>query len=55
MEEADVLCTRIGIMSRGNLKCLGTNVHLKNKFGEGYSLKINFNPENEEIVSGKTF
>jgi ATP-binding cassette subfamily A (ABC1) protein 3 len=46
------LCTRIGIMSRGNLRCLGTNVHLKNKFGEGYSLKVNFDPENADVVTG---
>lgn len=52
MEEADTLCTRIGIMSKGNLKCLGSNVRLKNKFGEGYSLKVNFSPENEELTTG---
>jgi len=52
MEEADILCTKIGIMSRGNLRCLGSNVRLKNKFGEGYSLKVNFEPENEESVAG---
>jgi len=40
MEEADVLCTRIGIMSRGRLKCIGTQERLKSKFGTGYSLNI---------------
>jgi len=50
MEEADILCTRIGIMSHGALKCLGTNVRLKNKFGEGYTLKVNFEQEDEETV-----
>jgi len=51
MEEADVLCTRIGIMSRGCLQCLGSNVRLKNKFGEGYTLKINFNPKDVDQVT----
>jgi len=48
MEEADVLCTRIGIISRGALKCIGTNARLKSKFGAGYTFKINFEPKNEE-------
>jgi len=51
MEEADVLCTRIGIMSHGILKCIGSNVRLKNKFGEGYTLKLNFDQENEEGIT----
>jgi len=31
MEEAEALCTRIGIMVNGRLKCLGTPQHLKSK------------------------
>ena len=31
MEEADALCNRIGIMAGGGLRCLGTQIHLKNK------------------------
>jgi len=50
MEEADVLSDRIGIMSRGELKVIGSNVHLKNKYGEGYSLKVNFDEHNESQV-----
>jgi len=42
MEEADVLCNRIGIMCRGRLRCVGTSLHLKNKFGQGFNLGINF-------------
>ncbi|EFA80182.1 ABC transporter A family protein [Heterostelium album PN500] len=44
MEEADVLSTRIGIISQGKLQCIGPQQHLKSKFGEGYSLKINIHP-----------
>ena len=39
-------------MARGNLSCLGTNVRLKNKYGEGYALKVNFNPDDEQAVTG---
>ncbi|EFA77686.1 ABC transporter A family protein [Heterostelium album PN500] len=40
MDEADFLCDRIAIMSNGKLKCLGTPMHLKHKYGSGYSLDI---------------
>jgi len=40
MEEADALCTRIAIMVKGSLLCIGSPQHLKNKFGAGYTLEI---------------
>ena len=42
MEECEALCTRIAIMVNGEFKCLGSKQHLKNKFGEGYTLSIRF-------------
>jgi hypothetical protein len=36
MEEADALCDRIGIMAGGQLRCLGSQLHLKSKFGDGF-------------------
>jgi ABC-type multidrug transport system ATPase subunit len=41
MEEAEALCSRIGIMARGELQCIGTSSHLKKKYGKGYTLTIN--------------
>ncbi len=41
MEEADVLCSRIGIMSAGILRVLGNALHLKGKYGGGYHLYVN--------------
>lgn len=38
MEECDVLCTRLAIMVNGRFTCLGSPQHLKNKFGNGYTL-----------------
>ena len=35
MEECEALCTRVGIMTAGHLRCLGTVQHLKNRFGAG--------------------
>ena len=40
MEECEALCTRAGIMVGGRLRCLGSLVHLKNKFGQGYQLDL---------------
>lgn len=35
MEECEALCTRIGILAAGRLRCLGSVQHLKNRFGAG--------------------
>jgi len=40
MEECTALAHRVGIMVAGNLRCLGTNQHIKNRFGKGYELNI---------------
>jgi ATP-binding cassette, subfamily A (ABC1), member 5 len=40
MEEADALCTRLGIMIKGTMRCIGSIQHLKNKYGAGYALEI---------------
>lgn len=41
MEEADVLCNRIGIVTDGMLRCIGPQVRLKTLYGGGYHLFIN--------------
>ena len=40
MEECEALCTRLGIMVNGQIQCLGNIQHLKNKYGNGYSIVI---------------
>lgn len=40
MEEADMLCDRIGIMSHGVLQCLGDSASLKQRYGAGYTMII---------------
>ncbi len=35
MEECEVLCSRIGILAAGQLRCLGSVQHLKDRFGAG--------------------
>jgi ATP-binding cassette subfamily A (ABC1) protein 3 len=38
MDETEALCTRLGIMVNGELKCLGSLQHIKSRYGEGYTL-----------------
>ncbi|XP_049760992.1 phospholipid-transporting ATPase ABCA3-like [Elephas maximus indicus] len=45
MEECEVLCTRLAIMVKGKLMCLGSPQHLKNKFGQLYILKVKVKPD----------
>ena len=41
MEEAEALCTKMGIMVRGGIfKCFGSSTHIKNKFATGYEIEI---------------
>ncbi|CAI5527518.1 unnamed protein product [Closterium sp. Naga37s-1] len=40
MEEADILGDRIAIMARGRLRCIGTSIHLKNRFGAGFLVTV---------------
>ncbi|KAJ2942740.1 hypothetical protein O0L34_g14929 [Tuta absoluta] len=40
MEEADALCSRVGIMVKGGLRCIGSTQHLKNLYGAGYTLEM---------------
>ena len=49
MDETEALCTKIGIMVNGELKCLGSLQHLKKKYGDGYtlSIKIAIDPIND--------
>eukprot|EP00931_Biecheleriopsis_adriatica_P003540 TRINITY_DN105341_c0_g1_i1.p1 TRINITY_DN105341_c0_g1~~TRINITY_DN105341_c0_g1_i1.p1 ORF type:complete len:884 (+),score=199.22 TRINITY_DN105341_c0_g1_i1:354-2654(+) len=46
MEEAEALCSRVGIMVGGRLRCIGSNQHLKARFGQGYQLEVRLsNPQ----------
>ncbi|GLD95409.1 hypothetical protein PINS_up004053 [Pythium insidiosum] len=40
MEECEALCSRVGIMVGGRLRCLGSIQHLKSRFGRGLMLEL---------------
>lgn len=58
MEEADILSDRIGIMAKGRLRCIGTSIRLKSRFGTGFIANISFqgsnfdrSPANRDAIS----
>lgn len=48
LDEADLLSDRLAIISSGELKCVGTTMFLKRKYGEGYHLIIETESTNTE-------
>ncbi|XAR50078.1 Sulfate-transporting ATPase [Bertholletia excelsa] len=46
MEEADILSDRIGIMAKGRLRCIGTSIRLKSRFGTGFIANVSFSSNN---------
>ncbi|XP_034149596.1 phospholipid-transporting ATPase ABCA1 isoform X2 [Esox lucius] len=49
MEECEALCTRLAIMVNGRFQCLGSVQHIKNRFGDGYTIVLRLagsNPPN---------
>ena len=40
MEECEALCTRLGIMVGGYMRCLGSITHLRARFGQGFQVEL---------------
>ena len=40
LDEAEALCHRLGIVVDGALRCIGTPLHLKRKYGGGYEVSF---------------
>ena len=45
MEECEALCTRIGVMVDGTLRCLGPIQSLKARYGRGYHVSLKLSPD----------
>ena len=54
MEECEFLCTKLAIMANGRFKCLGSPDHIKNKFGNGYSVSLFF-ADTQNVSRGLQF
>lgn len=42
MEECEAICDRLAIMARGRLRCVGTLLHLRSKFSQSSTVKVQF-------------
>ncbi|XP_059140252.1 phospholipid-transporting ATPase ABCA1-like, partial [Physella acuta] len=51
MEECEALCNRLAIMVNGTFQCLGSIQHLKNRFGNGYTIILRVSGENPDVNS----
>ena len=52
MEECEALCTRMGIMVGGVLRCLGSSQRLRTRYGHGYQIEIGMMiPEVDQITA----
>lgn len=49
MDEADLLGDRIGIMAEGNLRCVGSSLFLKKKYGVGYHITIEKSTDSDKM------
>ena len=50
MEEADILADRLSVMVKGKLKCVGTSLYLKQKYGDGHRVTLNIDDSKSKEV-----
>ncbi|XP_051957162.1 phospholipid-transporting ATPase ABCA1 [Xyrauchen texanus] len=55
MEECEALCTRMAIMVNGRFQCLGSVQHLKNRFGDGYTIILRLSAPSTEPCPVDTY
>lgn len=53
MDEADLISDRIAVISKGNLRCIGSPMYLKNKYGQGFRVIVAC-PQNDQEAIKKT-
>lgn len=51
MEECEALCSRLGIMVDGRIRCIGSSQHLKSRFGKGYTVEIKLEKVSKEEIA----
>jgi len=49
MDEAEALCDNIAIIINGRFVCYGNNTHLKQQYGQSYSIQIQTNLKLEPL------
>ena len=52
MEEAEILGDRVSIIAKGVMRCIGTSIRLKQRFGAGFTVSIA--PQTEDAAASVT-
>lgn len=56
MEEAETLSTKLAIMIKGSIECIGPVQKLKNKYGKAFEIEVKIElPTKEEIQEKRSF
>lgn len=50
MDEAEALCNRIGIMAKGSLLCIGTQNHLRSRYGDSFELSFTTSQQSVDSI-----
>jgi len=53
MDEAEALCDRIGIMAKGSLLCIGSQNHLRSRYGDSFELSFTTTSSSSNEVSSQ--
>jgi len=51
MEEAEALCTKMGIMVDGQFKCFGSSQHIKDKYGLSFEIEVKIRPMSDAEIT----
>lgn len=51
MEEVEALCTRVAVVVGGRMRCIGSNQHLKTRFGKGYCLELKLKKHDDATIA----
>ncbi|ODM93723.1 ATP-binding cassette sub-family A member 5 [Orchesella cincta] len=54
LEEAEILSTRIAILAKGSIICIGSPQHLKSKYGTGYTLEIKLKSSPQDYANNSS-
>lgn len=53
MSEVDAVCSRVGILVSGSLRCLGSRLQIKDNYGSGYQLEMLLSIHEREILDAR--
>lgn len=53
MEEAEALCSKMGIMVDGSFRCFGSSQYIKDKYGTGYEIEFKIEDFTDQNIESR--